>query len=92
MLTAEQANKAYDVLVRVGGAREDERPRFIQYFGLDEQFLEWRFGGSLGFGGKLAMSHGRLYPKYYPEDRSPERDKLLEEIRTGLRSAGLPLE
>jgi len=47
----------YDILIRCCGASEYEQDRtmFVQYvLGWDpSRTLEWRFQGSLGFGGKV---------------------------------------
>lgn len=39
---------------------------------------EYRFMGSLGFGGKVWSNRGRLYVTCYPEDRTPERQAAID--------------
>lgn len=39
--------------------------------------VEYRFGGSLGFGGKLWMKPGELRVSCYKEDRTSERDATI---------------
>lgn len=75
------AQEIYDVLERTVGApgmKED----FITY--VTEAFrtghrLEYRFQGSLGFGGKLWVN-GKKPPTVtcYPEDETPGRKALIE--------------
>lgn len=45
---------------------------------------EWRFGGVLGFGGKLINNDDRLYVDYYQEDYTPERDALVNSVNQTL--------
>lgn len=40
--------------------------------------VEYRFGGALGSGGKVYSQGGRLWVGCYPEDRTPERDAMVE--------------
>lgn len=59
--------------------------------GLETHSREWRFQGSLGFGGKLYVNSGRVYVGYYPEDRTAERDAAVERANArivALRAAG----
>lgn len=59
---------------------------FERYFTEPHPFAchEWRFQGSLGFGGKLYLSLGRLHVSCYPEYRTPERDALIERVNRRL--------
>lgn len=79
-------SKAWDVLVQFGQVpnRPYERESFVRYF--LERGTEWRFGGSLGFGGKFwADTLGkRHYITCYPEDSTPEREKLIREVNARL--------
>ena len=47
-------NKVYDVLVNIAGAsnHEFDRNNFVTCW-TTQDWYEWRFGGNLGFGGKL---------------------------------------
>lgn len=50
---------------------------------------EWRFGGQLGFGGKVRLGHftpnGRkLYVDCYPEDATPELAERIREMNVTL--------
>lgn len=74
-----KANAVYDLLVRIGGANENERASFIHHhcvskYGCDE----WRFGGKLGFGGKYRSIKNRV--DCYLEDETPERKKIITEL------------
>jgi hypothetical protein len=59
---------------------------------------EYRFGGALGFGGKIHLAHGRLYVSCYREDETPikraairwvnhELDQALREMAVALDEA-----
>lgn len=88
-LTSEQANAIYDVLVAECGAHEGGRSHFV--YGETVEFVpEWRFIGSLGFGGKFWRAFGRgfngvrsewverWYVNCYPEDETPERKAAID--------------
>jgi len=64
----------WSILVQHTGVREDGREAFMQA-ALDpwRPFTEYRFQGSLGFGGKFWRYDGRLYCTCYPEDETKER-------------------
>jgi hypothetical protein len=69
-------NAAYDVLVRICGARENGREMFLANVRDDtlQGFpLEYRFQGDLGFGGKFWINDGRVYVSCYREDETDER-------------------
>jgi hypothetical protein len=90
-LSVDDANAAFDVLVEECGAREDLRGDFIGYLTrpLDIGTHEFRFSGALGFGGKCYLD-GRprsLRVSCYPEDRSVERDAMVD--RANSRLSGL---
>lgn len=71
-LTKQQANTVYDILVREAGA--DNRERWREEFVQSQTTCapkEYRFGGSLGFGGKFWNSADRWYVTAYPEDYTP---------------------
>lgn len=76
----------YDVVVQECGARESERPDFVQQskFGTPDSCREWRFCGALGFGGKLRDRRftydglPRFYVDCYREDETPERRKMID--------------
>lgn len=65
-LTAEQANTVYDVLVKHAGASDQGREDFV-LLEAEEEVNEYRFGGSLGFGGKFWNYRDRWSVTAYPE-------------------------
>lgn len=70
-MTEDKAKAVYQVLVEECGANSEDPLGFVAEFTSGEPCVEWRFQGSLGFGGKFR------YPKMtvdcYPEDETPER-------------------
>jgi len=68
-------NKVYDVLVEECQAYDEnyERANFVQQQSEKNHPMEWRFCGSLGFGGKFWRQSGELYVTCYKEDETPER-------------------
>lgn len=100
-LTRDEADAVYTVLVEEAGARsgEDARRDFTVYATRPGRapsgrhdpayvFVEWRFGGSLGSGGKLYF-FGRRSPWVgcYREHETPERLAIIK--RTNARLAAL---
>ena len=69
--------KAYDILVQECGAKEDDRDSFIAYCKENGETREWRFCGSLGFGGKFWRNNGKLYVNCYREDENPYRQMTI---------------
>ena len=71
----------YDALVKFCGAsdRAYDREHFVAVQCAEEPPTEWRFQGSLGFGGKFWRDNGRFRVSCYPEDETPERLKALSE-------------
>jgi hypothetical protein len=65
------ANRIYDVLVEECAAREASRDYFAQWFDTGASGDEFRFCGSLGFGGKFWAS--RWDVNCYREDETPAR-------------------
>ncbi len=95
-------DKVYDVLVNCAGApnSESSRNHFISCWKHD--WSEWRFGGSLGFGGKIWRERRYFTNEGYiphlrvscrSENDSTERTKVIEatsvELISILISAGL---
>lgn len=80
----------YDVLVKYAGAKDDEydKKTFVQA-AVDWDYkysFEYRFIGSLGFGGKIRLPLFR-YPHVtcYPEDETPERRSAIEKTNAELK-------
>jgi hypothetical protein len=78
-MTDKRANKIYDILVNFGGAQETEREEFVYHHTVSEfGCQEWRFRGSLGFGGKYRSGNNRV--DCYKEDATPERLNTIQMI------------
>ena len=80
-LTEEFADKVYTVLVEHAGAPDDRQGRDRDAFIISQSasvITEWRFGGHLGFGGKLWRLRNTLSVDCYAEDRTPERQLIIE--------------
>ena len=77
-------NAVYTILVNHAGAREDDRTSFVAYFIRDTTGglgSEYRFKGSLGFGGKCYMTPlCRARVAYYHEDRTADRDATVAKV------------
>lgn len=74
------AERVYDVLVKEAGATDDESNRLQFKFFWRRHGDEFRFMGTLGFGGKLHVTRRvpRLRVDCYPEDLTPERAETIE--------------
>lgn len=70
-LIEDQAKSAYQILVEECGAQSTDPLGFIIEFTSEEPCTEWRFQGSLGFGGKFRYPH--MSVDCYQEDETPER-------------------
>lgn len=88
-LEFEYYRKVYQVLVQECGADEnDDKARtFAHAHAAQVKCSEFRFQGGLGFGGKYRSKTNTV--DYYPEDRTEERDKMVE--RTNNRLKGILL-
>lgn len=88
-LTEAKANLVYDILEQHAAASEYWRNQFIQYMTDNSNGFpkEFRFQGSLGFGGKCYRDHaGKFYVQQYREDQTPESKKTIEKINEILRT------
>lgn len=89
-LMPDEAHAVWDILVEKAGANTDPdsahgRNIFVAY--LTEPVPcghEFRFMGSLAFGGKLHHNGGRVYVSYYPEDRNEVRDAIVADVNARL--------
>lgn len=78
---APNALVVWDVLVRETGAPADELDPFIFHW---PTCVEYRFMGSLGFGGKVWWNSGRVYVTCYQEDETPERLATIDRTNAAL--------
>jgi hypothetical protein len=87
-MTKAQAQTVYDVLVAECQAMEASRTDFVSNFtakiARTANTREYRFGGSLGFGGKFYFTPRKWYVACYPEDETSERIAAIERANVRL--------
>lgn len=77
-MTKEQFfERCYTILVEHAGALASGQANFVFHWTKDPSFREWRFCGSLGFGGKFYFDGVEVRIGCYSEDRTPVRDALV---------------
>jgi hypothetical protein len=86
-LSPEMAEKVYDILVDVCGASETMRNSFVTQQ-TTELVSEWRFCGTLGFGGKFWNCNDKLYVNCYREDETPKIRETIEQANEQLSKLG----
>jgi len=77
----ERFNSIYDILVNIGGAVEQMRDPFVSIH-VEEDCLEWRFCGHLGYGGKYRSDRNKV--DCYSEDENEYRKDLIKKINNEL--------
>jgi len=88
-MTTAQANAVYDLLVEhcdaPGSPDSWMRENFIHHQTAGSTD-EYRFQGSLGFGGKFWNCNGQWYVSAYPEDVTacPERQQMIDAVNAAL--------
>lgn len=79
-----------DVIVAICGRRADDldRESFVRaYCNPIHPATEWRFSGSLGFGGKFwCQSKLECAVNCYPEDETPDRLRTIEQANAALKA------
>lgn len=70
------ANVLFDIVVEECGALELDREDYVRYATSSEP-LEYRFGGLLGFGGKIYHNGDRVYVSCYVEDFNETRSRMI---------------
>jgi hypothetical protein len=75
----------YDILQTECGATDYWRENFC-YAMQEQDCREYRFQGSLGFGGKLYNNHGKLHVSCYREDETPERLAAIDRANNKLKA------
>ena len=89
-ITPEQAGAAYDILVRLAGASEqrDARDEFVYHVAhAYRPAIEFRFGGSLGWGGKFRNNgncNDTPHVDCYREHETPERAAAIASVNAAL--------
>ena len=75
-----EGHRVYDVLVDLCGAVDDlgNRTQWACFWDKRHDLREYRFIGSLGFGGKFWVNSGRWYVTCYREDETIERLAIIE--------------
>jgi hypothetical protein len=76
------ASQIFDLLVTQVAANEDDREAFL--YAQAQGCVEWRFCGSLGFGGKFWNNGQRWYITCYQEDETSERRRVIMETNAAL--------
>jgi hypothetical protein len=71
----------FDTFVKHAGAPEDLRAQFMHHW---PRCIEFRFQGSLGFGGKVWSNGGTVYVNCYREDETPEMLEMMALVNTKL--------
>jgi hypothetical protein len=92
-ITPDMSERIWRVLVEDCGCRDDLRAKhsFMYYLATDIwSGHEWRFQGSLGFGGKFHNNCGRWLVGCYSEHRTPECEEMI--CRANERIAALKEE
>jgi hypothetical protein len=70
------SDQIFTILVKHAGANERDREQFRHF--IDERGREFRFQGTLGFGGKFWNYLNRWYVNCYPEDENYARKNIIE--------------
>ena len=86
-LDPEVANYVWDLLVAEADAFERDRWAFVDYITSDNQYSSWeyRFIGTLGFGGKLLYSpFSGAWVSCYPSDCNDARSALIDRLNERL--------
>jgi hypothetical protein len=89
-ISEEAAHEIYDALIEHAGAykpedgeRDSGRDSFVRY-ATEGTWREYRFQGSLGFGGKARFYGENFYVDCYPEDITPKRQDAIEATNKAL--------
>jgi hypothetical protein len=87
-MNPDHAEAIYDILIEVCGASADEDSRLSFVTHHTDSFHregEWRFQGTLGFGGKFWRQRDRWYVNCYGEDETPERLETIKQANRRLQ-------
>lgn len=82
ILSEKEAIKIYDILQKYCGAIDYWRDNFI-YVMSHDNVHEYRFQGSLGFGGKFWSDDWKV--SCYKEDETPERKTIIKIANKALK-------
>ena len=81
-------NAVWDVLIELAGATEYWRENFVHSATQNSTDLEYRFQGTLGFGGKVRTDGFRWWVDCYPEDETPERLAVIAAVNARIGGDG----
>lgn len=81
--TYPDAASVWPILVMSASALAGQFPEFEYHW---PECREFRFMGSLGFGGKVRASGGRVFVSCYQEDETPERVATIDRTNSMLAS------
>ena len=76
------AGRILDLLIQDAGAHARDRDQFMRW--AKDGYSEFRFCGTLGFGGKFWNNAGRWYISCYKEDSTPERERTIQAVNEKL--------
>ena len=91
-LSWEEVGAVWDTLVLHAGASDhvDHKDTFTIYASGRESVPEYRFQGSLGFGGKVRYLDGKWSVYCYPEDWTAERAAIIATTNDALAMVNIP--
>ena len=82
-LKQEFYDRVYTILIEYGSSRTMREPFILYHIDESIDYHEWRFSGMFGFGGKYRKQYNAI--DYYSEDRTDDRDKLMNEVNEKLK-------
>ena len=91
-VSEEIANKIWSVLIEHCGVRRPEpgstEARYDSYSfvhdAMEGSWVEYRFGGAIGFGGKVWHNAGKFYVSCYREEETPAVNAMIEAANKAL--------
>ncbi len=94
----ESINSVWSILVECAGASKSEDVRHDFVYAMtraDDRYSEYRFQGSLGFGGKFwrtaGYAHPEVYVTAYPEDQDAAMTVRIDETNARLKALAVSL-
>ena len=88
------AQDIFQTLVKFAGANPTMEDDFVRWFTKDNAYWsrEYRFQGSLGFGGKFWRNNKRFYVNCYREDETDDIREQIELVNSILKNWPYPWE
>lgn len=78
----ETKDRIWSILERYAGAYPRDKDQFIRHW---PECMEFRFCGSLGFGGKVWYNGEKAYIDCYSEDLNPDRQNVIDLVNELLK-------